>query len=128
MATSPDNPSLTKQAFGKALFFSALVIPTLISITVALQFKSFKAAEAGPIEKEPQIVCFEPNICAIEVYKKWYRIDGVIVMDETVPEEYRLEELIEESSAEVGVNPEAGAKALKSVVNSTIKGVTSAAD
>lgn len=127
MTNSPDNSSLTKQAFSKALFFSALAIPTFISITVAFQLKTIKTSVVGPVEKEPQIVCFEPNICAIEVYKKWYRIDGVIVMDETVPEEYRLEELLEESSAEAGVNPEAGAKTLGSIVDTTINSVGAAA-
>lgn len=121
MASSPENSSLTKQALSKALFFSALAIPTLISITVAYQLKSIRSGAVAIEEKEPQIVCFEPNICAIEVYSKWYRIDGVIVMDETVPDEYRLNDLLKDPvEPTAGVDPKAGAKALGSIVDSVV--------
>ena len=121
MTIQPNSPSLTKQAFSKAFLLSAMAIPTLVSLTVAYQFKSMESRVEVVADKEPQIVCFEPNICAIEVYNKWYRIDGVIIMDQTVPEEYRLNELIEETEDRPGVNPKAGAEALGSIVDSIVK-------
>lgn len=88
--------SLFQEVFFKALYFIAMLIPTAISIFLAIEIKRITGTVDG---NEPQIVCFEENICAIEVYEKWYRIDGVILMDETIPEEYRLNDLIEESEA-----------------------------
>lgn len=121
MTDSPNNTSLTKQALTRALFFSALAIPTLISITVAFQLKTLKSGIVIAEDKEPQIVCFEPNVCAIEVYGKWYRIDGVIIMDETVPDEYRLNDLLKDPvEPTAGINPKAGAKALGSIVDSVV--------
>jgi hypothetical protein len=121
MATKDNNASLTKQALTKAFLFAAFAIPTLVSLTVAYQFKTMESRVAAPANLEPQIVCFEPNICAIEVRGKWYRIDGVILMDQTVPEEYRLNELIEEADPVTGIDPKAGAEALGSIVDSLVK-------
>jgi len=72
-----------------------LVIPTAISIFVALEVKNVRDITNQVVNGEPQIVCFDPDVCAIEVQGKWYRIDGVISMDETVPDEYRLHDLVE---------------------------------
>lgn len=51
-------------------------------------------ARAAVNPNEPQIVCFDADICAIEVHGKWYLINGVIDMEQTVPEEYKLNDLL----------------------------------
>jgi hypothetical protein len=73
-----------------------MIIPTAVSIFVALEVKSVGELTNAAVNGEPQIVCFDADVCAIEVHGKWYRIDGVISMEDTVPEEYKLEELLSE--------------------------------
>jgi hypothetical protein len=83
------------QALTKSIKIALLVIPTVITIFMALQVKNiFKLTNIIVNPAEPQIVCFETNICAIEVNNTWYRISSVILMNETFPEEYKLNELL----------------------------------
>lgn len=89
------NSSLASQAFGKAVMIALLVLPTAISIFIVLEVKGGGMTSDHMTNNEPQIVCFDTDVCAIEVNNKWYRISGVIRMDETVPEEYRLEDLVD---------------------------------
>src|SRR6056297_1078035 len=94
------NQSLTQQVLVRSAFFAFAIIPTAITIMIAIEVRSMKTLTDIALHGEPQIVCFEQDICAIEVYGKWYRIDGVIKMDETVPEEYLFRDLINESRTE----------------------------
>jgi len=93
-----DNQSLTTQALGKSIMLALMIIPTAVSIFVALEVKDANTIVNQAFNSEPQIVCFDPDVCAIEVQGKWYRISGVISMEQTVPEEYRLDELVEEAT------------------------------
>ena len=90
--------SLTSQALGKSILLALMIIPTAVSIFVALEVKNANTIVNQAFNSEPQIVCFDPDVCAIEVRGKWYRISGVISMEHTVPDEYRLEELVEEAA------------------------------
>lgn len=93
-----NNDSLIKQALKKSIIISLLIIPSVITIFMAFQVKNiFKLTNMIVNPSEPQIVCFETNICAIEVNDTWYRISGVILMDENFPEEYNLKELMAQS-------------------------------
>lgn len=97
--TQKSETSLAGSVMKLASIFALMVIPTLVSIFIAMEVKNVRTLTAAAIKKdEPQIVCFENNVCAIEVHNKWYRISGIILMEETVPEEYKLNDLIEESS------------------------------
>ena len=75
------------------------IIPTIVSLFLAFQVRTMSEHihENSFVENEPQIVCFDPDVCAIEVLGKWYRISGVIQMDDVVPEDYKLELLIDEA-------------------------------
>jgi hypothetical protein len=92
-------PSLVNQALRQSFMLAFMIIPTAISIFVALEVRSVSDLTDAAINGEPQIVCFDADVCAIEVQGKWYRIDGVISMDDTVPEEYKLEELLDEAAS-----------------------------
>lgn len=72
-----------------------MIIPTFVSLFLAFQVRNITQDDMAA--NEPQIVCFDPDVCAIEVLGKWYRISGIIQMDETIPEEYLLHDLIEEA-------------------------------
>ena len=98
--TQPKPPSLIGSAFKWALLLALLIIPTAISIFVALQVKAMNELTNVVVHGEPQIVCFDAEICAIEVHGKWYVIAGVIDMENTVPEEYRLNDLLEDGLPE----------------------------
>jgi len=89
--------NMTAQALSKAVVIALMIIPTAISIFVAIEVKSMTSLAHEAVSGEPQIVCFDPDVCAIEVHSKWYRISGVIKMDETIPEEYQLHDLIDEA-------------------------------
>jgi hypothetical protein len=91
-------PSLTSQALRQSFMLALMIIPTAISIFVALEVRSVNDLTHAALNGEPQIVCFDADVCAIEVQGKWYRIDGVISMEDTVPEEYKLEELLEHTT------------------------------
>ena len=88
--------SLMNQTLRQAFVLALMIIPTAVSIFVALEVKSVSDLTNAAVNGEPQIVCFDADVCAIEVHGKWYRIDGVISMEDTVPEEYKLQELLSE--------------------------------
>tara|TARA_R110000851_G_scaffold227207_1_gene380030 strand:- start:113 stop:433 length:321 start_codon:yes stop_codon:yes gene_type:complete len=88
--------SLVSQALRQSIILALMIIPTAVSIFVALEVKNVGDLTNAAVNGEPQIVCFDADVCAIEVHGKWYRIDGVISMEDTVPEEYKLEELLSE--------------------------------
>jgi hypothetical protein len=68
-----------------------MVIPTAISIFLAVDIKRMSTTTVDAVTtSQPQIVCFDPDVCALKVLGTWYSIDGIIKMEETVPEEYRL--------------------------------------
>ena len=90
--------SFLTQAVNKSLIFALMLIPTAISIFIAIQIKNTDEVEPFRGGKTPQIVCFSPDVCAIQVQNNWYRINGIIKMDEVVPEEYRLQELVDEAN------------------------------
>jgi len=97
--------SLTVRVFGKALVIALMVIPTTVSIFLALKVKSLSEMVPEDLIDQPQIICFSDNVCAIEVKNKWYRISGIISMDETVPEEYRLNDIDSEELGEPRSRP-----------------------
>jgi hypothetical protein len=87
--------SLTNQAIKKACVFALLTIPTAISIFVAIEVKAMGDVAIGAFNSAPQVVCFDESVCAIEVRGRWFRIDGVISMEDTVPEEYKLQNMVD---------------------------------
>jgi hypothetical protein len=87
-----NNNLISKLAF---MFF--VILPTVVSLFLAYQVRTMSDHSHGPVEQEPQIVCFAVDVCAIEVLGKWYHIDGVINMEDTIPPEYRINDLIEEA-------------------------------
>jgi len=93
-------PSLASVAMIRAFMFAMLIIPTGITIFIALEVKNVSTLANHAVNGEPQVICFEPTVCAIEVHNKWYKIDGVIIMDEVVPEQYKLHDLIEDAMIE----------------------------
>lgn len=101
----PQNDSVAIKVFGKALAFSLMIIPTVVSIFLAIKVKSFNDMLPEELIDKPQIICFSDDVCAIEVRNKWYRISGIISMEETVPEEYRLEEVESDSLGEPEARP-----------------------
>jgi hypothetical protein len=85
--------SLTSQAIKKACVFALLTIPTAISIFIAIEVKAMGDVAISAFNNAPQVVCFEESVCAIEVRGRWYRISGVISMADTVPDEYKLQDV-----------------------------------
>ena len=75
--------SLAKQTFTKSIMMALLVIPTAISILLAIQIKNVHT------QVEHNIVCFTNDNCAIHVNGVWYKINGVIDMDSVIPQEYK---------------------------------------
>jgi hypothetical protein len=91
-----NDPSLTGQAIKNGIIIALMVAPTAISIYVAIEVKAMGDIAITAYEKDAQIICFQADVCALKVRGTWYRVSGVIDMDETVPEEYRLQEVIDE--------------------------------
>lgn len=94
---SQNNDNMATGLLGKSVMMTLLIIPTGISLYLAAQLKQMTNITEKNLEREPQIVCFEPEVCAIEVRGKWYHISGVIDMQKAIPEEYKLKELIDEA-------------------------------
>jgi len=106
MMTEPTK-SLTAQALTKAVILALMLIPTGISVFAAFEIKNMSSVTVAAVYGEPQIVCFDPDVCAIEVHGKWYRIAGIIELDKTVPEEYRLEDLVADAELARQIEPDA---------------------
>jgi hypothetical protein len=91
---SLNEPSLVGQAIKNGLIIALLLIPTAISIYVAIEVKSMdKTGHAA----NSDIICFNAELCVLEVHGIWYRIDGVIDMENTIPDEYRSPDTINET-------------------------------
>jgi hypothetical protein len=67
---------------------AVMVIPMAVSIMAIVQVKTL----AVDTTVSHNVICFTPDNCAVEVNGIWYRIDGVIGMDATIPDDYIPEE------------------------------------
>lgn len=67
-----------------------MVVPTVISVYLGIQFKNINKVRIESSVTENQVICFQADICALSVGSKWYRVNGIIDMSTTIPEEYRL--------------------------------------
>lgn len=70
-----------------------MLIPTTITIWLAIQVKQISKSMPVHNDNEIQVVCFDVGTCLIEVQHKWYSVSGVIDMDSIIPEEYKLDDI-----------------------------------
>lgn len=66
--------------------FALLAIPTMISIFLAIEVNEI--TDATP---QSRLICLTDDHCAMEVGGIWYRINGVIDMEDLIPDEYKID-------------------------------------
>jgi hypothetical protein len=81
--TTQEHKSLFKEALSKGVFFTLLVIPTVLAIIALLEVRTHPKASA-----DQSILCLSADLCAIQVNDVWYTINDVIVMDELIPDKF----------------------------------------
>ena len=91
------NQTPTSNAISRIAMVFFVIVPTAISVFLAFEVRSTANYVRDAESVEKQIVCFTPDMCAIEVAGVWYQIAGVIDMAETIPEEYLPHVTVEEA-------------------------------
>ena len=81
----------------KSFMMMFMLIPTAITIWLAIEMKRISTEPHYKGSDAIQIVCFDADTCVIEVQGKWYHVSGVIDMDTIIPEEYKLNEIVDDA-------------------------------
>jgi len=87
--TKNNNESLTGQTITKSIIFALLVIPSAISIFIAIEFKNFQVQDN--IQDNYELICFTAESCALHIGNVWYKVNGIIDMEKIIPDEYKLD-------------------------------------
>jgi hypothetical protein len=77
------------QFFSRGALVLFLCVPTFMCILLWMQMKDLKQTVTGMEDITPQLVCFDGEVCGIEINGTWYKISGIIDMEETIPPEYK---------------------------------------
>ena len=78
------NLSTTGEVMRTAALIAGIIIPIAVSIMAIVEVRSI-----DHIIVDHTVVCITSDTCAIHVNNIWYRIDGVIDMDEMIPDKYQ---------------------------------------
>jgi hypothetical protein len=73
----------TAQVVSTAALIACMIIPMAISVMAIIEVRA-----VSRVTVDHTVICFTPDICAVQSNNIWYRIDGVIDMDATIPDEY----------------------------------------